>query len=76
MTWISNVGRLLDREVLNFGFSGNCQMQPEVARYLVELKPSVFVMDCLPNMGAASVTARVRQLQHYYFRHYFGPFLA
>jgi hypothetical protein len=57
MTWISNVGRLLDREVLNFGFSGNCQMQAEVAKYLVELKPSVFVMDCLPNMEAGSVTA-------------------
>ena len=56
MTWISNVGRLLDREVLNFGFSGNCEMQAEVAKYLVELKPSVFVMDCLPNMDASSVS--------------------
>ena len=58
MTWISNVGRILDREVLNFGFSGNCLMQPEVAKYLVELKVSVFVMDCLPNMDAAAVHNR------------------
>ena len=51
-----SVGRLLDREVLNLGFSGNCQMQAEVAAVLVELKPAVLVVDCLPNMGAASVT--------------------
>ena len=45
-------------EVLNFGFSGNCMMQEEVADLLLELKPSVFVIDCLPNMGAATVTER------------------
>ena len=28
-------GRILDREVLNLGFSGNCRMQPEVAALLV-----------------------------------------
>ena len=62
MTWISNVGRILDREVLNLGFSGNCRMQPEVAALLVELKPSVFVVDCLPNMDAALVAARAPAL--------------
>jgi len=56
MTWPVSMGRILDREVLNFGFSGACQMQPAVAKYLGELKPEVFVVDCLPNMDAASVT--------------------
>ena len=62
MTWISNVGRILDREVLNLGFSGNCQMQPEVAALLVELKPEVFVVDCLPNMDAPLVEQRAPPL--------------
>lgn len=62
MPWISQVGRSLQREVFNFGFSGNCQMQPEVAKYLLELKPSIFVVDCLPNMNAASVEQRAPAL--------------
>jgi hypothetical protein len=32
MPWISQVGRSLEREVYNFGFSGSCLMQPEVAK--------------------------------------------
>ena len=50
MTWPSNLQRILDRPLLNFGFSGSCEMQPSVAAVLGALKPSVFVMDCLPNM--------------------------
>jgi hypothetical protein len=30
-------------------------MQPEVAQFLLELKPSIFVVDCLPNMQASAV---------------------
>jgi hypothetical protein len=55
MPWISHLGRELEREVYNFGFSGSCRMQPEVAAYLLELQPSVFVLDCLPNMEARDV---------------------
>ena len=50
MTWPANLQRILDKPLLNFGFSGSCEMQPSVAAVLSELKPSVFVMDCLPNM--------------------------
>ena len=53
-----SVGRILNREVLNLGFSGNCRMQAEVAALLVELKPSAFVVDCLPNMDATTVAQR------------------
>ena len=41
-----SVGRILDREVLNLGFSGNCRMQADVAALLVELKPAAFVVSC------------------------------
>ena len=37
-------------------------MQPEVADYLVELRPSIFVLDCLPNMNAAMVQQRASPL--------------
>ena len=43
LPWISQVGRSLDREVYIFGFSGDCLMQPDVAKYLLStpVKPSV-----------------------------------
>ncbi len=59
-----SVGRILDREVLNLGFSGNCRMQADVAALLVELKPAAFVVDCLPNMDAATVTQRAVYASH------------
>lgn len=39
--------------------STDCLIVPLAGgRYLVELKPSVFVMDCLPNMNAETVNSR------------------
>ena len=57
MIWPSCLQRLLDVPLLNFGFSGSCLMQPDVAALLGELKPRLFVMDCLPNMQAPAVNA-------------------
>jgi len=58
MTHVSRLGRTLDREVINLGFSGNGRMEPEVVKFVAELDPAVFVLDCLPNMSAADVRAR------------------
>ena len=62
MTWPSNLQRILNLPLLNFGFSGSCQMQLSVAATLMQVKPKprMFVMDCLPNMQqdtAAAVNA-------------------
>ncbi len=53
------LGRWLDCPVINLGFSGNGKMEPELATLLAELDPSVYVLDCLPNMTPAEVTERV-----------------
>ena len=53
------LGRRLDRPVINLGFSGNGKMEPELAELLAELDPAVYVLDCLPNMTAEEVDARV-----------------
>lgn len=67
LAWSAIVGRALDREVLNFGFSGNGRMEAEVAQFLVEPDPAVYVIDCLPNMTPELVAERtgplVRQLR-------------
>lgn len=51
--------RRLNYPVINLGFSGNGRMEPEMATLYAELDPAVYVLDCLPNMGAAEVTERV-----------------
>ena len=61
------LGRRLDRPVVNLGFSGNGRMDQTVGDYLVQIDASLFVIDCLPNMGPADVSAKcvplVKQLR-------------
>src|ERR1700733_2086014 len=59
MTHVAMLGRTLNREVINLGFSGNGRMEPEVVKFVAELDPAVFVLDCLPNMGAQQVAERM-----------------
>jgi lysophospholipase L1-like esterase len=53
------LGRRLDLPVINLGFSGAGRMEPALAELLAQLDPAVYVLDCLPNMGAAEVTERL-----------------
>jgi lysophospholipase L1-like esterase len=61
------VGRRLNRSVVNLGFSGNGRMDSGVVSLLAELDPSVYAIDCLPNMTPELVAERteplVRQLR-------------
>jgi hypothetical protein len=53
------LGRRFNYPVINLGFSGNGRMEPEIADLLAELDPSVYVLDCLPNMNGQMVGERV-----------------
>lgn len=53
------LGRRFDFPHINLGFSGNGKMEPALADLLAELDPSVYVLDCLPNMTADQVTERI-----------------
>jgi hypothetical protein len=53
------LGRRFHYPVINLGFSGNGRMEPEMADLLAELDPSVYVLDCLPNMNGQMVSERV-----------------
>lgn len=59
MAHVAILGRRLDVPTINLGFSGNGKMEPEMADLLAELDPSVYVLDCLPNMTAEMVIERV-----------------
>jgi hypothetical protein len=56
------LGRRLNRPVINLGFSGNGRMEHALARLMGELDAAVYVIDCLPNIGAAEVAERTRPL--------------
>jgi len=53
------LGRRFHYPVINLGFSGNGRMEPEMANLLAELDPSVYVLDCLPNMNGQTIAERV-----------------
>jgi hypothetical protein len=53
------LGRRFNWPTINLGFSGNGKMEPEMAGLLAELDPSVYVLDCLPNLVADEIKARV-----------------
>ncbi len=52
------ISRALGVDIHNFGFAGNGKMELSVAKYLAMVPASVLIIDCLPNMDAASVTER------------------
>ena len=47
--YVSIVGRLLENEVVNFGFSGSGKGEPEVARLIREIDAAMFVLDYAAN---------------------------
>ncbi len=59
MAHVAILGRRLDRPTMNFGFSGNGQMEPELADLLAELDPAVYVLDALHNMSDQMVAERI-----------------
>ena len=51
--------RMLQREVVNLGFSGNARLDPEIAHLMAEADASCFIIDALPNCTADIVDERM-----------------
>ncbi|MEY4614502.1 MAG: N,N-dimethylformamidase beta subunit [Planctomycetota bacterium] len=51
--------RMLERPVINLGFSGNGTLDPEFVPLFAEIDASVYVLDCLPNLDAKRITERL-----------------
>lgn len=62
MSFTNILGRRLDVPMLNFGFSGNGRMELEVARFLAELDPAAFVIDCSANCTPEIIAERAAPL--------------
>ncbi|CAI8345055.1 MAG: Uncharacterised protein [Flavobacteriales bacterium] len=44
------ISRKLDRDVINFGFSGNGMMEKSISELISESDPLFYVIECMPNM--------------------------
>lgn len=51
MAWGNIVGRSLKIPLINLGFSGNGKLEKEVIDFMNELQASVYIIDCMPNLG-------------------------
>jgi hypothetical protein len=58
MAFTSIVGRMLDVQIINLGFSGCGRMEPALAELVADLDPAVFVLDCLWNLQPEQVAVR------------------
>jgi hypothetical protein len=65
MIFTNTISRNLQREIKNFGFSGNGIMELSVAKYLVDIDAAMYIIDCLPNMDAINVTQNTVPLVHF-----------
>ena len=50
MAWSNILQRMLGREVVNLGFSGNALMENEVIDLLAEIDAEVYLIDAMPNV--------------------------
>ena len=44
------ISRKLNRNVINFGFSGNGRMEQPISKLISESDPAFYVIECMPNM--------------------------
>ncbi len=62
MAHVAILGRMLNRETVNLGFSGSGRMEPEVASLIAELPAAMYIVDCLWNMDEDRIAERVAEL--------------
>ena len=58
MAYPAIIGRELDRESINLGFSGNGRMDPEIIEFIAGIDAACVVFDCLPNMDIEMILER------------------
>ena len=61
MAYPAIIGRKLDRESINLGFSGNGRMDPEVIDYISNVDAECYIFDCFPNMDLEMIKERTER---------------
>ena len=55
MAYPNQLSRMLNRQTINLGFSGNGQLDFEIAEAMAEIDASCIVIDCLPNVSVSKM---------------------
>lgn len=58
MAYPSIIGRALNAEVYNFGFSGSGKMESGAADFLKKTEVDVYILDCVPNPSPIEIKTR------------------
>jgi len=61
MAYTNILSRKLNREVINLGFSGNAQLDYEIAELMAESDASLFIMDFVPNCSPDIIKERTEK---------------
>lgn len=67
MAWSNIVSRTLNWPLINLGFSGNGKLETEIISLICEQRPSIVILDCMPNMGAiesGEIIKRIKEAVH------------
>jgi len=64
MGWTNIVSRKLDYPVINLAFSGNGPLEKELVDLIDEIEASIYIYDCLPNMGSLSSEEVVKRTMY------------
>ena len=66
MIYTNIIRRKLKEEVVNLGFCGTGQLNPEMVEILNRLDPKIMVMDCMPNMYWMEEEEFIKRYTHFY----------
>jgi hypothetical protein len=58
MAYPAIIGRDLNVETINLGFSGNGRMDPEIIDYISDIDAQCYIFDCFPNMDLEMIKER------------------
>ncbi|MCD6336984.1 MAG: SGNH/GDSL hydrolase family protein [Candidatus Marinimicrobia bacterium] len=61
MAYPAIIGRNLERETINLGFSGNGRMDPEIINYICQIDAACYIFDCFPNMDLEMIKDRTER---------------
>ena len=59
MTYAARMSRYLGFEFTNFGFSGECKLQPEFAKIIAETEADAYMFDAFSNPSAKEIRERL-----------------
>ncbi|MCL1933311.1 MAG: SGNH/GDSL hydrolase family protein [Candidatus Azobacteroides sp.] len=61
MAYTNILSRKLNREVINLGFSGNGQLDYEIAELMAECDASLYILDFMPNVNVEQINEKTEK---------------